>query len=773
MSQKKAGATPVACPVNPYASMRLGPVATFDAPVLVPADVDDSTALLRDKVNARATQLVFGVTDIANDPCGRRTVARQALAPGTIVLQEKPMIWTPFWDERAATCRGCTKPLPTPATERDGSEAMWAFCSAACKDATAWLVALEAPLTPKYAEICSTVPMDPCLLRVAVQLILTQAHARLAPESAVAQQARGERFAVGAQGFVESSLADVQGLASHEGLLSPESAAVVAEAARLCWPHVPAQVKTTLSLTLPAFTTAIVAMSSRINANAHALHQPDAGNPFGLGLFPTAAFFNHSCYPNCVFVNAGASLVVRAIRPVRAGEELCVNYTSLDADRLARRTALLREKSFFCHCRRCELAPADEDERRHFAADAALAGVRAVPLSERDAAALSLVDTTEAFLPAAPGAALLGNGTATAPAAAGVVINMAAIPGGIYIEDNLPFYAPPPTAAATAAAAAADAAAADAAAADATASSETASQTQAAKTKGGKSKGGKGGNKKKGGKKGGDSDSDFDFSDDDNDSSAAAAGACAGLAAAAAAACAGADSSPSSPVVDDVADDAAVAAQKGPREYVFASYPDEPSPGSTDADEWQKSYLDSHTARSSAAPADAPAISLRAATLERARAAHTAVARASEIYQADGGTMAGRRAALDAALLQCKMHLVPGHELFFTVLPLLVNVATKQRDFTAKLEFARAYAAMAERVFPAAFPPLSNVFVGLEQAAARVEEAAAGAPGKKLLAGRMRALRKTAYARQIEVTATCYGKDDARVKALQDKLSKL
>jgi hypothetical protein len=444
-----------------------------------------------------------------------------------------------------------------------------------------------------------------------------------------------------------------------------------------------------------------------------------------------------------VFVNNGNTLVVRVIRPIAAGEELCVNYTSLDADRLARRTSLLREKTFYCHCRRCELAPADEDERRRFAADAALCGVRVAPLTEREAAALSLVDAVEALLPPGPVTSLLGNGRTAPVSASGPVINLASIPGGIYIEDALPFRARAATAAAAETGAGADATAATAAVPEADGAA-----------KGGK--GGKGGKGKgKGGKgKGKGDDSDFDLSDEEPEKPAAKPAA----------------AKPVTPAAAVAAESGAATPSVGAA-FAFKTYDNEPTPGDVEADAWRDAYVTEGTATGSA---DAAArVSLHALLAEKLAPAQAAVQAAIETYTSSGAaTLAGMRQALDRALLVCTQHLAPGHELFFTVLPLLINVATKQRDYAAKLEFARAYAAMAERVFPAAFPPLGNVFIGVEQASARVEEAATG-PTRKAVAARARALRRVAVAKQIEVIGTSYGKEDPRLSALRERLAKL
>jgi hypothetical protein len=74
----------------------------------------------------------------------------------------------------------------------------------------------------------------------------------------------------------------------------------------------------------------------------------------GLGLFPMCSIFNHSCAPNCSYMNLGARyLAYRTIRPVRAGEELNVNYAEIYASTAERRATLMQSKHFLCKCVQC------------------------------------------------------------------------------------------------------------------------------------------------------------------------------------------------------------------------------------------------------------------------------------------------------------------------------------------------------------------------------------------------------------------------------------
>lgn len=43
----------------------------------------------------------------------------------------------------------------------------------------------------------------------------------------------------------------------------------------------------------------------------------------GVGLYPSASLLNHSCQPNCVAVFAGKDMLVRAVRDIPSGGEVC------------------------------------------------------------------------------------------------------------------------------------------------------------------------------------------------------------------------------------------------------------------------------------------------------------------------------------------------------------------------------------------------------------------------------------------------------------------
>uniref|UniRef100_A0A0N4VVV9 SET domain-containing protein n=1 Tax=Haemonchus placei TaxID=6290 RepID=A0A0N4VVV9_HAEPC len=116
---------------------------------------------------------------------------------------------------------------------------------------------------------------------------------------------------------------------------------------------------------LDYFTTLLRLISSRLMTNAHSIYfvdrlerrpgdaTSDSSTPSGVGLFPVASWFNHSCRANLnsffygdklIFVSAG----------IRKGEEICDNYgVSFFNYTREERKKFLAGRGFTCHCSVC------------------------------------------------------------------------------------------------------------------------------------------------------------------------------------------------------------------------------------------------------------------------------------------------------------------------------------------------------------------------------------------------------------------------------------
>ncbi|KAJ8682719.1 hypothetical protein QAD02_018511 [Eretmocerus hayati] len=76
----------------------------------------------------------------------------------------------------------------------------------------------------------------------------------------------------------------------------------------------------------------------------------------GGGTYPTVALFNHSCNPGIVRYFVGDVMVVRAIRTIPAGSEICENYGPIftHEEESARKRHLRLQYWFECRCEACE-----------------------------------------------------------------------------------------------------------------------------------------------------------------------------------------------------------------------------------------------------------------------------------------------------------------------------------------------------------------------------------------------------------------------------------
>lgn len=85
-------------------------------------------------------------------------------------------------------------------------------------------------------------------------------------------------------------------------------------------------------------------------------------DPLGLALDPKSSSINHSCEPNAVVVFDGPRLSVRALKALKAGEEVSISYIDSSAPYGVRQAELKDQYFFTCHCEKCELgtkAPQD------------------------------------------------------------------------------------------------------------------------------------------------------------------------------------------------------------------------------------------------------------------------------------------------------------------------------------------------------------------------------------------------------------------------------
>ena len=78
-------------------------------------------------------------------------------------------------------------------------------------------------------------------------------------------------------------------------------------------------------------------------------YEPDRDS----GVWIQASYINHSCDPNCEVSFHGDLLVLRALRDIKDGEQLFLNYVPLKVSKSKRREMLKANWGFECHCGAC------------------------------------------------------------------------------------------------------------------------------------------------------------------------------------------------------------------------------------------------------------------------------------------------------------------------------------------------------------------------------------------------------------------------------------
>lgn len=156
-----------------------------------------------------------------------------------------------------------------------------------------------------------------------------------------------------------------------------------------------------MSLCLPP---QLVSLCCRINSNSHGIfdNYSSSNAVVGLGLFPTTSILNHSCVPNCFYSGMGGRMVVRTLRDIAAGEELCVPYIDLYQPRRDRMIELHTDKHFVCTCERCR---AEEKAKFAGASSSSTSSSSSSSVSSATSSAVAVASEAQASAAASPSSA--------------------------------------------------------------------------------------------------------------------------------------------------------------------------------------------------------------------------------------------------------------------------------------------------------------------------------------------------------------------------------
>ncbi|KAI9209539.1 uncharacterized protein BJ171DRAFT_453684 [Polychytrium aggregatum] len=291
---------------------------------------------------------------------GRHIVAKEDLAEGSLVISETASgfsIMKPLMDEVCLYCLGPLKALE-PATDDDsaflgpqrgqrgivckGCRKQSYWCSEACQKLDESRHSRECDILKELPGITSSHSVDYGLFRLILAILTNRSPEDDGSEGFVPEESSG----AGCSGPTPFSY--VRDLVSHRSSCKQSWLNAVQNAAEDLSSQLPSD--------LAASASELVTMACQINSNSHGLLDPvgNTNSVIGVGLFPLASMFNHSCSPNCSFVGGShGRLVIRTLRPIARGEELCVSYVDLFYPKDKRREKLLETKFFFCDCSRC------------------------------------------------------------------------------------------------------------------------------------------------------------------------------------------------------------------------------------------------------------------------------------------------------------------------------------------------------------------------------------------------------------------------------------
>jgi hypothetical protein len=94
-------------------------------------------------------------------------------------------------------------------------------------------------------------------------------------------------------------------------------------------------------------------MTVQMSTNAFRVILPDS-TPIGLCFEPMASLANHSCTPNATIMFDGRHMTLRALNPIKNGEQIFISYIDFTQDRDERRQELMDRYFFMCNCEKCE-----------------------------------------------------------------------------------------------------------------------------------------------------------------------------------------------------------------------------------------------------------------------------------------------------------------------------------------------------------------------------------------------------------------------------------
>ncbi|XP_044596476.1 SET and MYND domain-containing protein 4-like [Cotesia glomerata] len=302
---------------------------------------------------------------------GRYGVATRDIEPGELLMVEKPINVVLLTEYRLTNCHYCFTKNIAPYPAACDTCAAVAYCSTKCRDADSTIHFNECSvLVPLWLSEASVT----CLM--AIKIIIQKPWSKL--------KALKEEFYKSRAGFKPSADHPYKGsdyvccwsLVTHESERTIDD--LFHRAYMAAWllrvlktsPYFPESVKTAPQEPLSEDELYVADLLCHhlqlLQYNTHEISEiikprgetnlaKCKSNFIGGGLFPTPALLNHSCNPGIIRYFVGTTMIVRAIRTIKKGAEVCDNYgpnfaTVAESDR---KRKLRLDYWFDCNCEAC------------------------------------------------------------------------------------------------------------------------------------------------------------------------------------------------------------------------------------------------------------------------------------------------------------------------------------------------------------------------------------------------------------------------------------
>ncbi|XP_018021848.1 histone-lysine N-methyltransferase ASHR1 [Hyalella azteca] len=252
-----------------------------------------------------------------NEQLGRYLVATKDLKAGDVLLKEDPLVVSPL-EPLTFVCLGCYKPM---SDKNRCSRCGWPVCGPQCEELPQHVDECriissrgrcDSLTLNDYKAIlsirCSSLKENPEKLQKLMEFQTHEAERRL------------NKMFMQTEGEILSTLKKIRFDYKSQGKDD----------------------------NLQAF---VAHVMGTINVNGFEI--PSASAEL-MGLYPIAAFLEHSCSPNTKHkFSSSHQLVLKAAVDIKEGEHVTTTYTKLSWGTSARRKDLLENKYFLCCCKRC------------------------------------------------------------------------------------------------------------------------------------------------------------------------------------------------------------------------------------------------------------------------------------------------------------------------------------------------------------------------------------------------------------------------------------